>query len=255
MVTQQDARLAEIERLDAGLGLDGGDDVQKLQSNSDAYMTLVDMETGMPRPVLRLDYKRVLAKLGPDGKPLFWMEGMGGPQPPAPLAKPFNCFLDPEFDELAGALEIDRSYIDKIGLKGRTCNLRAPDKHNATFTSVWDRDEHGRKKHPREWRTLQEALARDTYEREREEAREMRQAMLAMAGGTAVAAVTAAAPATTVSAPITVIPEPEAETAAAEFSSDFVCDVCGESKKNANGLRLHKMKKGDEAHTTARLVV
>lgn len=182
-------RQVEVERalvaagiaVDNGLGLNGGEDVQTVSSNSDEYVTIYGTLDGEPRRILRIDARRLLTKRLTNGKPAFWIPEMGG-EPPYRMGRgEIRCYLDPEFDESDQYDAIDRAWIDSIGLRGRTCNMMAPDKNNQRFISVFDRDDHMAKKHRREWATIQARLTRQREEAKNSADRETREAMMAMA--------------------------------------------------------------------------
>jgi|TARA_R100001530_G_scaffold17438_2_gene15071 hypothetical protein len=197
MVTQNDdiaaaAVIKQIEEDVALVGVElGAGEKQTVRANDDK-ITVYSMINGEPREVLKNDAPRLLAKKLASGGLAFWYEGMPG-EAPAYAKGDVSCMLHPDFDESEGASGLDRAFIDTVGLSGRTCNMNAVDKNNRDdFRSVYDRDDHMAKKHRREWSTIQAAIETRDRNRERDERREDREAMQALAG----AAVTQVLPTT-----------------------------------------------------------
>lgn len=223
------------------IDLDKDDAAPRISANSDDSITLYSMIDGEPRPgVLKIDAPRVLAKKLPDGKPAFWIEGMPG-EPPERTRGQVKCMLHPDFDESEGPSGFDRHFVDGVGLTGRTCNLMAPDKNNVDkFKSVYDRDDHMAKKHKREWATIQAALTQAKGERDRDEDKQTRDAMLALA-----------ASATGQVAPIqqetVAVASPEA--AGGNPAIDHECPTCGKSFPR---IGAHRKLSMDAAHVAAR---
>jgi len=182
------AKQVEVERalvaagiaVDNGVGLDGKEDTQTVSSNSDEHVIVYSTQDGEPHEILKLDARRALTKRLPNGKNAFWIPEMGGEAPPRTKGS-VRCYLDPNFDESDNYYGTTRAWIDGIGLRGRTCNMMAPDKNNQMFTSDYDRDEHMAKKHRREWATIQAARERERTARYDRENRESREAMMALA--------------------------------------------------------------------------
>lgn len=228
MVTTDFAHAAAVKQaLDTGLEMGEGDET-KVSSNTDRRVTVFSTIDGEPRDILRIDAERVLAKRLPDGKAAFWFPGLPGTAPTYVKGE-IKCFLSPDFDELDGPAGFDRTWLDSIGLRGRTCNMMAPDKGNQKFRTLYDRDDHAQKKHRNEWRVIQAALTKqreDRYEAERRAERETQrvsaEAMLALAGRAVSAEVS---PATSV----------ETRTA-----SHFTCDQCDYAGDSAHALTVHK---------------
>lgn len=165
--------------IDSGVGLEGKEDTQTVSSNSDEHTVVYSTQDGEPHEILKIDARRVLTKRV-NGRPAFWIPELGG-EPPRRNVGEVRCYLDPEFDEKEQYDAIDREWIDKQGLRGRTCNMMAPDKNNQKFGSAFDRDDHMAKKHRREWATIQNALQRQRQDRYDREAQDTRKAMMTMA--------------------------------------------------------------------------
>ena len=178
-------RQIDIEKaIDPGFSLEK-DEVQRITSNSDEKTIVYSTIDGMPHDILKIDARRVLLKKLPDGKPAFWMKGMSGEKPKA-FTGSVQCYMHPDFNENDGPAGFDRKWIDSIGLGGRTCNMSAPDKNNrADFKSPFERDEHVRTKHRREWAIIQSSIEAKRRQDELDERRADRQAMQALAGGAA----------------------------------------------------------------------
>jgi len=235
------AREAAIDRLgneiDSDIQHDPDDTPARLSSNADQYVMVYSMLNGEPKRVLKIDQRRVLGKMLPNGQPAHWAEGMPGEAPPYVKGK-VMCMLHPDFDEEEGASGFARVYVDFIGLDGRTCNMMAPDKNNIdSFKSVYDRDDHMAKKHPREWETIQAALEKDREEMELRERRldraatkQQGEALMAMAASRSV--------------------QPSLE----EEVIHFICDIegCGSELDTDVGLVRHKRTTMDAAHVQAR---
>ena len=244
MVTSDIARDAAIDRVGQtiGTGLDlGPDDVDATLSmlSLDKRVTVYSMLNGEPKSVRQVDLRRVLQKTLPDGRPAHWAEGMPG-EAPEYVRGQIMCMLHPDFDESDGPAKFARDYVDHIGLTGRTCNMMAPDKNNIdNFKSVYDRDDHMAKKHPREWRTIEAALEKAREELELNERRADREATQRQ--GDALMALAAGSPATTQ-------PEPAKEVI------QLICDVedCDFESPTDIGLARHKRMARDEAHQLAR---
>lgn len=185
------AAQVEVERalvqagvaVDNGLGLSGGDDTQTVISNSDEKMTVYSTTDGEPHLILKIDARRVLSKRLRDGRYAFWIPEMGG-EAPKRIRGDVRCYLDPEFDESAIS-GMNAEWVNSIGLAGRVCNMGDPSKNIQRFKSAYDRDVHARTKHRVEWATIQEARERARQEKSDRDAREMREAMLALAGARA----------------------------------------------------------------------
>ena len=241
MVTSDIARDAAIDRLgqtiDTTIQHDPDDTPARLSSNADQYVTVYSTLNGEPKQILKIDRRRVLGKTLPNGEYAHWAEGMPGDAPEY-IKGTVMCMLHPDFDEGDGPAGFGRDYIDHIGLDGRTCNMMSPDKNNVdSFKSVYDRDDHMLKKHPREWRTVEAALGkdRDAAElRERQLDREATQqqgaALMAMASGVSV------------------------QAKPAEEVIQFICDVsgCDHNSPTDIGLARHKRMATDDAHKQAR---
>lgn len=165
---------------DTGVELMEQGEVQQITSNTDVKVTVYSTTDGEPRQILRIDAERVLMKRRSDGRPAFWMEGMPGSAPNY-LKGELKCLLDPEFDEKDGVSGFDRAFIDSLGLTGRTCNMMAPEKNNARFKSVFDRDDHMAKKHRRENSIIKDGLARIERQKAEDKADRATEAMLALA--------------------------------------------------------------------------
>ena len=237
--TAREAALARLDQLDGSELLTGTDDKPPISSNSDPKITIYSMIDGEPRSILKLDRTRVLSKTLSDKSPAFWYEGMPG-EPPTYTKGTIRCFLHPEFDETDGPAEFDRSFIDDIGLAGLFCNANNPRVANVdSFRTVFDRDEHVRRKHKRTWATVQSALERKERDAEREERRADRDAMLALAGGVPPAATMATAPvAVAEAAPAPATKAAEAIPVAADTIS---CPDCGTAGlKGKRGVGAHK---------------
>ncbi|MEE8457513.1 MAG: hypothetical protein V3S28_05645, partial [Acidimicrobiia bacterium] len=205
MATTDIGREAVIDKISrqvtTGLDLGTDDAPAQISSNSDEMVTLYSMIDGEPRSILNLDVPRVLRKVLPNGSPAFWHPDMPGAAPEYTKGQ-IKCMLHPDFDESEGPAQFDRQFIDGIGLTGRTCNLMAPDKANvADFHSVFDRDDHMAKKHRREWATIQDALQTASTQRYRNEDRQTREAMLALAASATGQAQSAATTVSTAAGP------------------------------------------------------
>ena len=241
MVTSDIARDAAIDRVGQtiGTGLDlGPDDVDATLTvlSSDKMVPVYSMLTGERKEVRQVDLRRVLQKMLPNGQPAHWAEGMPG-EAPEYVRGEVKCMMHPDFDETDGSAGFDRDYIDHIGLTGRTCNMMAPDKNNVdNFRSIYERDRHMEKKHRVEWATIEDALEKDRLTVEKEERRQDREAMLALAG------TAAAAPR------VEAQPEPEEEVI------QYICDVsgCGDDFPTDVGLARHKRMNTDDAHRQVR---
>ena len=203
MVTSDLTKLTaqvQVERalVEAGIAVDsgiplGGDDVQTITANSDEYVTIYGVNDGEPRRVLKIDARRLLSKRLRDGRYAFWIPEMGGAAP-LRIRGEVRCYLDPDFSEGHGSLQLDRDWIDSIGLTGRVCNMMAPDKGIHVFATAFDRDDHARTKHRREYATIQAAIAARRAEfaeadirQDREDRRAEREALLALAASVQVA--------------------------------------------------------------------
>ncbi len=182
MVTEF-ARNAEIDQAlrSQALTLGEGDAPISVSAHTGAKVRVYSMIDGEPRDILAIDAQRVMRKRLPDGRPAFWMEGMAGEAPPYRKGI-IKCFLHPEFDEKGGPAGFDRTWLDSIGLFGRSCNMSDITKPNkADFRSIFDRDAHMRRAHPTEMRIITEAKETARVAREAEERRLDREAMLTLA--------------------------------------------------------------------------
>jgi hypothetical protein len=159
-------------------------ETQTVRANNEK-VTLYSMVDGAPRPVLKNDAPRLLAKkLQGTTIPAFWVEGMPGEAPEYILGD-VSCMLHPDFDELDGASGLNRAFVDEAGLAGRTCNMADQGKINRNdFKSVYDRDDHMAKKHRREWATIKDSQSARERDRDREDRRADREAMVALATAT-----------------------------------------------------------------------
>lgn len=121
-------------------------------------VVLTSMVDGLPRPAIpRIHAKRVLSKMLPNGKPAFWIPGMPG-EPPKPERGSIKCMLHPDFDEASGPAGFGREFVDEAGLQGFFCNRGDQSKQNrGDFQSVYDRDEHMRSKHNRQYEVIRKA--------------------------------------------------------------------------------------------------
>ena len=231
-----DAIIDEIgEQIDTGISVEHPQEVApRLSTDTSQKVDVWSMVDGEKRQILRIDAPRVLKKLLEGGGRAFWAEGMPG-GPPEVTQGNVQCMLHPDFDESDGPAGFDRSYIDSIGLTGRTCNMMSPGKGNVSnLKSVYDRDDHMTKKHPREWRTIEAALEKASQSLEVAERKEDREAMLALAGTAAVA--------------------PRTEAKPKEEVVQFICDIgiCDFDSDTDVGLARHKRMARDEAHRQAR---
>lgn len=182
------ARQIDIEKaIDPGFSLEQ-DEVQRITSNTDEKVTIYPTsgaDVGEPREILKNDARRVLLKRLPNGQPAFWMEGMSGTKPSA-FKGTISCYMHPDFDETKGPAGFDRAWVESIGLGGRTCNMSDPSKNNkADFKSPFERDEHVRTKHRREWATIQSSIEAKRRQDAVDDQRRATEAMLALAGGAA----------------------------------------------------------------------
>ena len=181
-------RQIDIEKaIDPGFSMEP-DETQRITSNTDEVVTIYPtsgVDVGRPRQILKNDARRVLLKRLPNGQPAFWMEGMSGSKPSA-FNGTISCYMHPEFDETDGPAGFDRKWVDSIGLAGRSCNMSDTSKNNkADFKSPFERDEHVRTKHRREWAIIQSSIEAKRRQDELDERRADRQAMQALAGGAA----------------------------------------------------------------------
>lgn len=181
------ARQIDIEKaIDPGFSMEP-EETQRITSNTDEVVTIyptsgVDM--GRPRQILKNDARRVLLKRI-NGEPAFWMEGMAGSKP-VPFSGTISCYMHPEFNEKDGPAGFDRAWLDSIGLAGRTCNMSDPSKNNkADFKSPYERDEHVRTKHRREWAIIQSSVEAKRRQDAIDDQRRATDAMIALAGNRA----------------------------------------------------------------------
>lgn len=218
------ARNAEISKAleqgpDAGFSMGEGDTGIQIAAHTGAKFRIYSMIDGEPRDVLRIDAERVLKKRLQDGRPAFWAEGMSG-NPPEYKRGSVKCFMHPEFDEKDGPAEIDRAWIDSIGLTGRTCNMSDVTKPNkADFRSVYDRDAHMRRAHRDELRIIEAAKDRAQRQREAEDRRLDREAMLALAQSSV-----------------------QARQPVAEAAPTWACDKCDRAFDSEHGRNVHRQR-------------
>lgn len=243
-----------IEKLQHDIEL-GADDETTITSNSGDLVPVFSMIDGEQRLVRKLDAptQKVLLKNLPDGSPAFWAEGMPG-SPPEYTVGNVHCMLHPDFDESENSVNLsglDRAFVDTLGLDGRFCNGNAPDKNNrGDFKTVYDRDDHMEKKHPREWRTIQLGVERLSRESERAERQGATDAMLALAGRSGASSATVTEqPAE--AAPVTAdaVPNADLRSASPEGAKLEKCDVCGGEFER---LASHKAQASSAAHVAAR---
>lgn len=131
-----------------------------VSSNIDGQrVALISMVDGLTRPSIpRIHAKRVLSKMIPGTKlPAFWIPGMPG-SPPTPERGSIKCMLHPDFEEEHGPAGFGRTFVNEAGLEGFFCNRGDQSKQNrGDFQSVFDRDEHMRSKHSRQFEVIQKA--------------------------------------------------------------------------------------------------
>ena len=156
-----------------------------VSSNIDGQrVALTSMVDGLTRPSIpRIHAKRVLSKPIPGTKlPAFWIPGMPG-TPPTPERGSIKCMLHPDFDEEHGPAGFGRAFVDESGLQGFFCNRGDQSKQSrADFQSVFDRDEHMRSKHSRQYEVIQKAQGTPEEigeKAERQIDRELQQAQIA----------------------------------------------------------------------------
>lgn len=243
-----------IEKLQHDIDL-GADDETTITSNSGDLVPVFSMIDGEQRLVRKLDAPtaKVLLKNLADGSPAFWAEGMPG-SPPEYTVGNVHCMLHPGFDESQNSVNLsglDRAFVDALGLDGRFCNGNAPDKNNrGDFKTVYDRDDHMEKKHPREWKTVQSGVERLERESERAERQGATDAMLALAGRSVSSSATVAEnPAEAAPVAAEAIPDANLRHSSPENAKLETCDVCGEDFAR---LASHKARATGAAHIAAR---
>jgi hypothetical protein len=170
---------------DSSLGPDGEplDTSHITTLTGDSKVVVYFVPNGERREILRNDAVRALMKMQPNGEPYFWMEGMVGERP-VRLVGSIRCWLHPEFSFEDSEFAVDRAWLESIGMRGRFCNRMAPEKKNrADFDTMFERNEHARIKHRREFESIMAAIARREVEQDRADRTEATSAILTLAGG------------------------------------------------------------------------
>ena len=123
--------------------------------------------TGEPSDVLIYMVSKYLGRKRPDGKPFWTLREDQAPKAPRGT---LMCLLHPDHPE--------REWLDSIGLQGRFCAINdAEQRHKANITSEFELAEHMRKKHRREWATIEREREKEEKEAEKDWQRRLMQTM------------------------------------------------------------------------------
>lgn len=124
-------------------------------------VTVYSTVDGRESHVFLHQLKGVLKMRLPNGKPMYWVEGMDErDRPPHYQHGTLKCLLHPKHE--------NREMYDQIGLQGRFCNLTDPEKGKANLRSEMDVDAHMRICHRQEYQIIKDNEARIERMKDRE---------------------------------------------------------------------------------------